>query len=311
MKIRVLVTGATGFLGSHLVELLSRRNILTCILIRPESDTWRIRELLPKTVQIHGDLARLEGVREAIREFAPDAVVHVAWRGAGNRYRNEVSQFDNLHWSLRLLRLAGEIGAKHWIGIGSQAEYGRWNKRIHEKTPNRPTTLYGIAKLCTCLMSRHLCRQLGLRFVWLRLFAAYGPKDDPGWLIPYVILTLLRGQRPALTEGAQCWDYLYISDVVDAIYLSAVTSRASGIFNLGSGKAYSIRGIAERIRDMINPTLPLGFGEVPYSSDQIMHLEADISRLQRVLRWSPRVSLEEGLARTVEWYRGQCRELDS
>jgi len=135
------------------------------------------------------------------------------------------------------------------------------------------------------------------------LLATYGPKDDIRHLIPTVILKLLASERPALTPGEQRWDYLFVEDAAEAIYRVAVTPNVQGIFNLGSGKAHTVRSIVERIRDLIDPNLPLGFGEIPYRPDQIMHLQADITKLQDATGWSPRVGLDEGLRRTVDWYR--------
>ena len=143
----------------------------------------------------------------------------------------------------------------------------------------------------------------GVGFTWLRLFSAYGPADTPQWMIPYTILTLLKRQKPALTLGEQRWDYLYVEDAVRAIWRAAISPEARGIVNLGSGEAYGIRSIAERIRDLIGPDLPIGFGEVPYRPDQIMHLQADISRLKEATGWAPQVSLDDGLRRTVEWFK--------
>ncbi len=132
--------------------------------------------------------------------------------------------------------------------------------------------------------------------------------DDRNHMIPQVILTLLQGDKPSLTLGEQRWDYLYVEDAVEVIWRAATTSSAQGIFNLGSGEVHTIKSIVERVRDLIDPNLPLGFGEVPYRPDQIMHLQADISRLQSVTGWSPQVSLEEGLERTVAWFRENVQE---
>jgi len=299
----VLVTGATGFLGAYLLRRLSGEDVTVAILVRPQSDRWRIQDLCKNLVEIVGDLRYPQDIVKDIKAFGPDTVIHLAWFGVLNPYRNDLSQLDNISYSISLLRVVYEAGCKTWIGLGSQAEYGPLNMRITENSPTRPSTLYGAAKLCTCLMSKYLCGHLDLRFVWLRLFSAYGPMDDPGWMIPSLILTLLRGERPALTEGAQRWDYLYVTDVVDAIFLSMITPNASGVFNLGSGKTYTVRSIAEQIRDLIDPELPLGFGEVPYRPDQVMHLEAEISRLRQATGWTPRINLQEGLRRTVEWFK--------
>jgi UDP-glucose 4-epimerase len=300
---RLLVTGATGFLGAHLLRRLAGEDAAVAILLRPRADAWRIEQLRPRLTEIVGDLNEPGSYADAVREFAPEALAHLAWAGVGNRRRNELSQVEeNLFATLELLKVARDAGCRAWLGMGSQAEYGPLNARIGEDAPTRPTTLYGAAKLSACVLAEQLCRQFDMRFVWLRLFSSYGPMDDPGWMIPHLILKLLRRERPDLTEGTQRWDYVYAADVAEAIYLTLRNEGASGVFNLGSGEAEPLRAVVERVRDLIDPSLPLGFGEVPFREDQVMHLEADTARLC-ALGWSPRVGLAEGLAKTVEWYR--------
>jgi nucleoside-diphosphate-sugar epimerase len=142
-----------------------------------------------------------------------------------------------------------------------------------------------------------------MRFAWLRLFSSYGPGDDPGWMIPYLILELLKGKTPALTKCEQLWDYIYASDVADAICRVASTPTANGFFNLGSGEAPPLSNTVKTLRDAIDPSLPLGIGQVPYRPDQVMHLQANNHRLRSLTGWQPNISLEEGLLRTVEWFR--------
>jgi nucleoside-diphosphate-sugar epimerase len=203
-----------------------------------------------------------------------------------------------------LVELAREVGCKHFIGLGSQAEYGPLNKKISESDPTEPTTLYGATKLAACHLTRQLCAQFGIGWAWLRVFSTYGPMEDLSWMIPYLIRAVLKGERPALTACEQRWDYLFGPDAAEAIWAVA-RSQAPGVFNLGSGKAESLRKIVETLRDAIDPKLPLGIGEVAYRPDQVMHLEADIGRLTKATGWSPGTSLEEGLKQTVAWHKSQ------
>jgi nucleoside-diphosphate-sugar epimerase len=301
---RCLVTGATGHIGSHLVKRLLERNVDVAVLVRPTSNLWRIEDALCRLQVVRGDLANIHQSSAAIQEFAPEVVFHLGWYGVSGQHRNDVAQLSqNLYGSIELLRLAYECGCRRWIGLGSQAEYGAYDGILTEDSPTRPATLYGTVKLCVCLLSQKLCEVWKVDFVWLRLLASYGPMDDVEHMIPSVILRFLRSEKPDLTSGEQQWDYLYVEDVAEAVWRAAITPEAQGIFNLGSGEAYTIRSIVERIRDVIDPLLPIGFGDIPYRSDQIMYLQADITRLRQATGWSPRVRLDEGIQRTVEWFR--------
>lgn len=306
---RCLVTGATGFIGSQLVRLLLQKGNEVSILIRPNSDHWRIEDILSAVKVIRGDIAAVKQVSDEIQSFEPRVVFHLAWHGGNSyKYQNDPSQiFKNLYGSLELVQIAKEAGSQRWVGLGTSVEYGKYETPITESVRPMPNTLYGISKYCTCLSAQKLSQLCGIDFVWLRPFWIYGPYDDPLRMLPSVILALLRGEKPALTLGEQRWDYLYVEDAVEAIWRVAITPEAQGIFNLGSGEAHSIRSIAERIRDSIDPSLPLGFGELPYRPNQIMHLQADVYRLKQATGWSPQVSLDEGLRRTVKWFEANRR----
>jgi len=313
---KALVTGATGFIGSFLTEVLVRRGHQVAVLRRPETPPRRIEHLLDRVHSILGDFEHL-GVpnpnesglgtpssAEAILRFSPDTVFHAGWHGVASEYRNDPGQVTrNLESSAELMTLAARSGCRTYVALGSQAEYGPQNRMLNESAPTSPTTTYGVAKLCAFLLSRHLAGQTGMRFAWIRVFSTYGPKDNPDWMIPSLIRSLCRRERPALTAGEQLWDYLYVEDAAEAISDVAETPDASGVFNLGSGRVQTIRRVVEMIRDQIDPSLPLGFGEVPYRPDQVMHLQADVSRLCSVTGWTPRTPLEDGLRRTVESFR--------
>jgi UDP-glucose 4-epimerase len=230
-------------------------------------------------------------------------VIHLAWQGVTNTARNDPEQItQNVPGMLVLCDAAHKAGCRCWVGIGSQAEYGSIQGVLTEDLPLHPSTAYGSAKLAAEMLTQKLCELYGVRFVWFRLLATYGPQDDQRHLIPSVIQKLLRGERPSLTAGGQRWDYLYITDAAEAI-VRVVSAQVHGVFNLASGEAVPVRYIVERIRDLIDPALPLGFGELPYPPDQVMRLQANISKLTLATDWKPQVCLEEGLARTVDWHR--------
>lgn len=303
---RVLLTGATGFLGAHILRRLLREKVEVAILLRESSNTWRIDPLLGQVKQVKTDFRQLDYGSEVLREFAADTVIHAAWSGVMNRHRNDASQIDdNVGPGVELVRKSIEWGCRNFIGLGSQAEYGPLNRPVNETDLPRPTTLYGASKLAVCTLAEQLCAQAGVRFAWLRVFSTYGPMEDLDWMIPYLVRTLLEKRRPALTAGEQKWDYLFAADAAEAVWAVARKAEARGIFNLGSGRVYTLRNIVETIRNQIDPDLPLGFGEVPYRPDQVMHLEADITRLRETTGWTPATSLESGIGQDIQWHREQ------
>lgn len=299
---RVLVTGGAGFVGARVVHQLLEQNCDVALLLRETSNTHRLNRVLKSCTVLHGDLSQIAPLRDPLKNFAPEGVIHLAWDGVKGAERNHPVQLSNVSTSIDLFRLTSDIGCVSFVGLGSQAEYGQLSGRIDESAPTRPTTTYGAAKLATGLILERAAAAAGRPFAWLRLFSSYGPDDDPSWLIPYMIRTLLDGERPKLTKAEQIWDYIHVDDVAEAI-VATLQTEVSGIFNLGSGGAHPLRKIAERLRDEIDPSLPLGFGEIEYRPDQVMHLESDISALSFATGWTPRVSLERGLADTIEWHR--------
>ncbi len=206
---------------------------------------------------------------------------------------------NNVLYSLETLRLAKSLNCTKWIGTGSQAEYGPLNKKIKETDVAHPTTMYGVAKLATCNSSQILAREIGIEAVWVRVFSTYGPYDNSGWLLTDTIKTMLDNKTPALTLGEQLWDYLYVEDAAEALVNLSESNTASGVYNLGSGQSLPIRSIMEQARNLINPNLSLGFGQIPYRQDQVMHLEADIERITKDTSWRPRTELRVGLGNLI------------
>lgn len=299
---RVFVTGGSGFLGSYLVHELIACGHTVSVLTRDRTAVWRLEDATADIEWIVGDLGALENWRAELEAFRPEAIAHLGWDGVANFDRDSIKQLDNIPQSARLAAAGAQAGATVFLGLGSQAEYGPKNGAIGPGAKAAPTTLYGHSKLATCSLCRHLCERAGTRFAWMRVFSTYGPADHDYWLIPDLILQLLGGKRPALTAGEQRWDFLHARDCARALRLALENDRAQGIYNLGSGSARPLRETIAFIRDRIDPSLPLGFGEVPYRSDQVMHLEADIAPLTSDLGWSPQIGLEAGLSETVEWY---------
>lgn len=298
----IILTGATGFIGSAVLAEALARGTRVLALARADSDCQRLAEL--KGYELIR-CARLDesGLADRLRECQPTTLIHCAWRGVAGSERQATHQItDNLPLTLASVQLAEASGCSQWIGLGSQAEYGNPNHIIAETEPTRPTTIYGKAKLAAGIAALALCETTGLAGAWLRVFSTYGPGDAPHWMIPSVIREFLSGRAPRVTRCEQKWDYLYVTDAARAI-LSAAGGRTAGVFNLGSGQAGSLKQIIELIRAELGSALEPEYGAIPYRPDQVMHLQADVSRLMAACGWKPEVPLERGIRQTVAWHR--------
>jgi len=295
---KLLITGASGFVGAAVAKAALAEGHEIVGTGRSPSPP-RLSEMARDIAYHQLDLSDGQALEELCQRARPDAIIHCAWEGVWGKNRSSAAQLANVDIACRLARAAATIGATKFVGLGSQAEYGRTDQRIEETQLPRPDTLYGAAKLAASHLICQLAAQDGMDFAWMRLFATYGPGDNDNWLIPSLIAEMRAGRRPRISAGTQKWDYLFIDDVARGILAACTTPAATGVFNLASGRPVAVREIVERLRDLAAPQLDLLFGEIPFAKTQIMHLEGDPGRLRELTGWSPKVDLAEGLSRTV------------
>ena len=294
---RYLITGASGFIGAATVAAALRAGHAVAVLARNPRQTGRLAPFADDITWISADLTTLQQdtVQREIAAFRPDVVIHAGWDGVAGADRNASWQVErNVPAALTLTLLAAQSGASHVIGLGSQAEYGPCSGRITEDQPLRPTTLYGAAKVAAATVTETAAALHGVKHTWLRVFSTYGPGADPAWVLPAVADAMARGQAPLLTRCQQRWEFLHVRDAAAAIIATA-DAGATGTYNLGSGNASPLRQVISALRDRIAPHIEPNFGALPYRPDQVMFLEADITRLRKATGWSPAVSLADGL----------------
>ena len=298
---KVIVTGPTGAIGVALIQELITNNVKVYAVCRKDSKRKRNIPSHPLVEIIDCDLDQLHHLHEQIPSPC-DVFYHFGWAATIGSGRNDTSlQLHNIQYTLDAVDAAHALGCRRFIGAGSQAEYGRVEGKISASTPTFPENGYGIAKLCAGQMSRIRCEQLGMEHIWTRVLSIYGPCDGPNTMIRSTIHQLLARQKPALTAGLQEWDYLYAKDAGLAFYLLGKAGQAGKVYCIGSGRATELKNYINILRDAIDPSLPLGLGEIPYSPLQVMHLEADISDLQQDTGFIPRYSFEKGIQETIQW----------
>ena len=298
---RAVVNGALGAVGQALVRALLDRGVETWALCYPTDP--RICHLPSKAHIIKLDMRDVERLPELIPGGA-DAFFHLAWMGTiGPNRDNALIQTENIRCAVLAAETAKALGCGVFVGAGSQAEHGRIEGLVTADAPCFPTTGYGIAKLCAGQLTRLACSRLELRHVWARILSAYGPGGDTLSVIPTMLAKLTRGEKPSLTAGEQQWDFCYTSDVAEALICMAESGRPGAVYPVGYGKTRMLREYFEVIRDAVDPSLPLGIGELPYPPNQVMHLQADLTSLREDTGFEPKVPFEEGIRLTLEAYR--------
>ncbi len=303
---RVVLTGATGAVGTALIKELIKNNIEVLVFCRKDSlRNHNIPESSLVTKK-YCDLTQLKEVQNDTGE-AYDVFYHFAWAGTTGVARNDMYlQNKNVEYSLdAVVEAAKRFGCHTFIGAGSQAEYGRSAGVLKADTPAFPENGYGMAKLCAGQMSRNLCEQYGMRHIWTRILSIYGPNDGENSMIMSTIKKLMSGEKASLTKGEQQWDYLYSGDAGTALALLGKYGKHGKIYCLGSGKTRTLAEYAKIVRDRVNPQGELGIGEIPYAKNQVMYLCADISDLKKDTGFEPKYTFEEGIQETIEWYKGK------
>jgi UDP-glucose 4-epimerase len=289
---RVLVTGASGFIGSHLVRALCAHGSEVHAVSRTEQSQqaaglqwWRC------------DLEDGAAARSVIERVQPDIIFHLASQVYGSRERSAVMPtFNaNLVSTLNILLAAADCGCRRVVLTGSQEE---------PTTPGQPPcSPYAAAKGAAGMYARMFHALYRLPVVVLRVFMVYGPgQRDLKKLIPYVVLALSRSEGPALTNGSRRIDWVYVEDVVRALLAAAVAQGIDGeTIDVGSGNLVTIREVVEQLCHLMQSKVSPQFGALPPRPLEIEAC-ANVERSIALLRWKPLVPLAEGLRRTVAWY---------
>jgi len=291
-------------LGVALIsECLKRKTSVTAIVRKNSQKKYLIPNSKLTTI-IECDASSFASLAIDV-QLGFDAFYHFAWEGTKNTDRNIVdTQYRNITYTLDAVRLAQRLKCNKFIGSGSQAEYGRAEGMINPEMAVSPDTAYGVSKYASGRLSAILAKQIGLDFIWLRIFSIYGVNDTPSTMIMYCIDSLLKGEKPILTQCGQRWDYLNCRDAARAFYLLGERGQSQCIYNIGNGVARPLSDYVYEIRDAIDPVLPLGLGEREYSPNQVMNLCPDISTLKRDTGFKPLISFSDGIRETIEWFRG-------
>src|SRR5208337_1098998 len=300
---RVLITGAGGFIGSQVVRKVLQDGHAVVAVLKPGESPARLIDCLGSVSLVHCDLSDGDAVRRLASETRPENAIHLAWYVEPGKYWQGGENLDCVGMSLSLARALSEAGCSRFVGAGTCAEYdwdyGFFSEKV---TPLKPRSLYGICKNAAREILQAFCAQAGMGFAWTRFFHLYGPTEAKERLIPYVVLTLLKGEVAKCTSGEQIRDFLHVEDAASAVWAVA-KSDLSGPVNIGSGQPTKVRTVIEIIAQHLQGEENLVLGALPTDPQEPLVLLPDVRRLASEVGWKPSLSLKEGLANTCEWWR--------
>ena len=211
---------------------------------------------------------------------------------AGGRY-DFAAQYGNIADTLGALEAAGRLGCRRFICTGSQAEYGRQTALITEETCPHPTDAYDAAKLAACALSRQRAADLGIEWIWGRVFSLYGRYEQEGRMLPALVNSLRLEQAFALSSsGAQNWDYLYAADAANALLALAERGRAGEIYNIANGGYRPLRDYIEEARRVLVAESAVAYGTADAG---VFSLQPSVEKIQRDTGWMPVTDFVDGL----------------
>jgi UDP-glucose 4-epimerase len=314
---RALVTGGSGFIGSHLVHRLLQEQAEVAVAVRYGNvmKNERLRDCWNDIQVIEADLRNRGALEAGVRDFKPEVVFHLAaYNHVGQSFLQVEECFDvNAKGTANLLDVCGDR-VERFIYMSTSEVYGHQTQvPFKEDMCPEPISPYAITKYAGelyCRMKQRINDDGSV--VILRVFNTFGPYQSAKAVIPELILNCLRGGSIKTTKGEQTREFNYVSNVVDGLVQAAMHSRSvSGPVNIAAGEEVAIRDLVKKIAEMTGTNAQLEIGELPYRPTEIWRMYADNTRAREVFGWRPKVSLDEGLQETINWFREYYRDLNT
>ena len=302
---KILVTGASGFIGSHLTRRLVKEGADVTILVLYDDITnnVRISDVWGKLKTVEGDIRNLDSLKQ-LKEHDFDVVFHLAaYNHVGSSFIHINESFDvNGKGTANLLE---STNFKRFVYMSSSEIYGYQEEVPFKENFNpRPLSPYGIGKYSGELYCRMKMYVKNMPITIVRSFNNFGPYQSQRAVIPELIIKCLKGEPIETTEGKQTREFNLVTNIVDGLLLAAEKEEAIGeIINLGSGKDISIADLAKKIHELTGSKSRLKIGSLKYRPTEIWKMYCDSSKAKKMLGWEPKVSFDEGLKITVTWFK--------
>lgn len=302
---RVLITGAAGFIGSRVVDCVAKAGHAVWAAVRPADPANRLVRFRDQITIARVDLQDPFAVKDAAQQARPDCAIHLAWYTVPGKYWTALENLDCVVMTIGLAQALHAAGCKRIVAAGTCAEY-EWNHGTlsEEFTPLRPRTLYGACKNATRQVLEGYCNRVSMEFAWTRFFHVYGPDEANGRLVPSVLSALSKGGTAACTTGEQVLDFLHVKDAAAAVWTVA-KSDLHGAVNVASGRPTTVRQLVETIGRLLGASDRIAFGALSTDPAAPRVLVADVNKLTTHTGWQPAYSLEAGLHHVVSSWRSE------
>jgi UDP-glucose 4-epimerase len=303
---RVLLTGATGFVGANLARRLLHDGHDVHLIVRPSSNLWRVSEI-QQHVTLHAvSLEDSASVEQTVRDCRPEWIFHLAAHGAYSWQKNIRQMIDtNIVGTVNLVESCLKADFESFIQAGSSSEYGFKDHAPGEDDCLEPNSHYAVTKATATHYGRHMARSLNVRISTLRLYSVFGPYEDPGRLIPTLIMSGLEGRLPPLVDPTIARDYVHSDDVSEAFLLAAgsCVREPDAIYNVGSGLQTSLQEVVDIAREVLQIEELPQWGSMPNRSWDSSCWVADNRKIKQELGWQPRLSFQQGFQSLIDWMR--------
>lgn len=306
MTKNLLVTGATGFIGSHLLEELLKNNYEVILLKRSFSDNWRIEHLLNNS-KIDLKVYEIDKIKlgTIFDENEISGILHLA-----TYYKKYHSNYDispmiksNIYFPIDLLNLAVSNNLEFFINTGTFFEYDTSMVPINENSNLNPFNFYAKTKIAFESYLKYYSSEKEINTSTMKIFSPYGPRDEEKKIIPHLIISLLKKNPIELSQGLQKLDFVYVKDITRA-YLKLIENinnfDSYETFNIAGGFPYSIREIVSILEEITSSPLDKKWGEGIENENIIF---SDINKSKAYLNWAPEYTINEGLKETINYYR--------
>lgn len=313
-KKRILITGATGFVGANLIkELVKENNYEIHILTRETSNIWRIKSEYNYLIDYKVDLTNEIKLKEVVKKINPEYIVHLAIYG-GRPRESEIEKIidSNLLGTINLINAVKDIDFKIFINTGSSSEYGSSFSKMKENDLCNPDTLYGITKLASTLYCNSIAKKTNKNICTVRLFSPFGDLEEKGRLFPDLIINSIKGEDIELANPNSVRDFIYVGEVIEFYkkLLEEHPNVKGEIFNLGYGEEHSVSYCAKKVLEYTNSDSKLYYYSKKEREFDTEKWEASMEKTNKILNWKSSLNFDEQIRKSCEWYKNNLEKYE-